>query len=182
MSVCPQGGYPYPIILCNITQNSMGQIPGGYPARSSQGGTLPGGYPARGVPCWGVPYLGTPPGQVRMGGYPAGGVPCQGGYPVRITEGVLTTQRAVCLLRSRRRTFLFMQEMNTRWLCPGLKDTSGSTYKCFSVRTWGYPLPLPGQRPDKGYPSVSIPKPSFPSPPDQGINQGIPLSLPPSPS
>ena len=29
-----------------------------------------------------------------------------GGYPVRTTEGVLTTQRAVCLLRSRRRTSL----------------------------------------------------------------------------
>ena len=74
------------------------------------GGTLPGGYPVGGtlpgVPCWGVP----------CGGYPAGGYPGRvppparsgwGGYPVRTTEGVVTTRRAVCLLRSRRRTFLF---------------------------------------------------------------------------
>ena len=29
--VCPhlEGGYPYPIMLCNITQNAMGQTPGG---------------------------------------------------------------------------------------------------------------------------------------------------------
>ena len=67
------GGYPYPIMLCNISQNAMGQtlhwtLPGpagggGYPARSSWGGTLsqgslPGGYPAGGVPCWGVPCRG----------------------------------------------------------------------------------------------------------------------------
>ena len=52
-SVCPHlgGGYPYPIMLCNITQNAMGQL---------GGGTLPG--PAGGD-----------------GGYPGGGVPCQGG-------------------------------------------------------------------------------------------------------
>ena len=54
------GGYPHPIMLCNISQNAMGQLGGG--------GSLPG--PARGVPC-----------QVQPGGYPAGGVPCQGGYP-----------------------------------------------------------------------------------------------------
>ena len=88
------------------------------------GGTMPG--PAGGgVPCGG----GTPPGPAG-GGYPAGGVPCQvqpggegypagggggyparggggGGYPGRTTEGVLNTRRAVCLLCSRRRTFLF---------------------------------------------------------------------------
>ena len=66
--VCPhlRGGYPYPIMLCNISQNAMRQ----------RGGTWPG----------------TPP---------------RGGYPGRTTEGVLTTRRAVCLLRSRRRTFLF---------------------------------------------------------------------------
>ena len=157
-SVCPHlgggGGYPYPIMLCNITQNAMGQTPGrGVPIShnslqhypefheaDTQGGTLPGlaggypagGYPARdggtllgvpcwgvpcrGVPCWGLPCLGVPcwggtllvggtqvgypPSQVRTGGYPAGG------YPVRTTEGVLTAPRAVCLWRSRRRTFL----------------------------------------------------------------------------
>ena len=76
----PGGGYPsqvpppYPIMLCNISQNAMRQR--------------------------GVPGSGTPPG---------GGTrtPPGGGYPGRTTEGVLTTRRAVCLLRSRRRTFLF---------------------------------------------------------------------------
>ena len=62
---------------------------GGYPARSSQGGTLPGGYPAGGYPAWGVPWSGTPrPGQdggypVLGGTLPGGtllGVPC-GGVP-----------------------------------------------------------------------------------------------------
>ena len=114
-SVCPQGGYPYPIMLCNISQNAMGQTLGGVPCHIQPGGTLMGGYPARGyparssggVPCWGgggggtlVRYLPPRPGQ--DGGYPAGG-----GYPGRTTEGVLNTRRAVCLLRSRRRTFLF---------------------------------------------------------------------------
>ena len=58
----------------------------------------PGGggvYPGQGTPR-GVPGSGTPPTP------PGGG----GGYPGRTTEGVLTTRRAVCLLRSRRRTFL----------------------------------------------------------------------------
>ena len=38
-----RGGYPYPIMLCNITQNAMGQTPGG-----GGGGTRPG--PAGGYP------------------------------------------------------------------------------------------------------------------------------------
>ena len=152
-SVCPRGGggthYPYPIMLCNITQNAMGQtrgggtwpgpargVPishnalqhdpefygadtlwggggaqpgpagvgwGGYPARSGWGGTLPGGYPRQCTPPARVPPGRVPPpGQVRMGG---------GCYPVRTTEGVLTTRRAVCLLRSRRRTFLYSIEV-----------------------------------------------------------------------
>ena len=80
------GGYPYPIMLSKIIQNSMGQTPGGYPVRSSQGGTLPGQdgggtLPGQdgGVPCWRYrrgrvppgrvpPWQGTPLGQVRMGG------------------------------------------------------------------------------------------------------------------
>ena len=101
-SIClSTGGYPYPIMLCNISQNAMGQL-GGYPARSSQGGTLAGGVPwprgtlqsparggtlARGVPWpggtlaggypgWGVLWLGGYPG---WGGTLAGGVPCRGG-------------------------------------------------------------------------------------------------------
>ena len=120
-----EGGYPYPIMLCNITHNAMGQTPGrgtlpgpggGIPCQfqpavpcwwgTLPGGTLlgrylPGGVPYQGVPCQGGTQVGyprpvTPPSQVRMGG-----------YPLRTTEGVLTTRRAVCLLRSRRRTFLF---------------------------------------------------------------------------
>ena len=101
------GGVP-----CQV-QPGGGTLPGpggGYPGR---GGTLAGGVPwlgvpwpggtlAEGYPGWGGTLVKYPPSQVRMGGYPA-----QGGYPGRTTEGVLTTQRAVCLLRSRRRTFLF---------------------------------------------------------------------------
>ena len=85
--------------------------PGGYQGRIPPGQVRTGEVPwAGGCPGQGVPWLGgltwpggypgrVPPGQV--GGYPAGG------YPVRKTEGVFTTRRAVCLLRSRRRTFLF---------------------------------------------------------------------------
>ena len=111
----PRGEYPHPIMRCNIIQNAMEQTPSGgtlpgpgggvtqpggwgYPA----GGTLPMGYPAQGVPCWGYPARGVPSQGIAC---PGGTLP--GGYPVRTTEGVLTTRRAVCLLRSRRRTFLF---------------------------------------------------------------------------
>ena len=109
------GGYPYPIMLCNISQNAMGQTLGGYPARSSRGGTLlegypaggvPGGYPAGVYPAGGGYPAGGYPGQVPLPGQVRTGVPCPGGYPGRTREGVLNTQRAVCLLRSRRRTFL----------------------------------------------------------------------------
>ena len=92
------GGFLYPIMLCNITQNAMEQTLGG-------GGTQPG--QAGGVPCqvrMGVPRKGTPgrvppqpgqdggyqgrvpptgypPGQVRTGGTQAGYPPGQdGGY------------------------------------------------------------------------------------------------------
>ena len=61
-SVCPQGGYPYPIILCNITQNSMGQTPREVPSWVQLGGARTGGYPARGYPGR-VPPAGYPPGQ-----------------------------------------------------------------------------------------------------------------------
>ena len=79
-------------MLCNISQNAMGQW-GGYPARSSWGGTLAGGgtqsgtppqpgqdggvpwpggyltgYPPGGYPGWGGPWSGTP-----LGGYPGRG-------------------------------------------------------------------------------------------------------------
>ena len=80
-----EGGYPYSIMLCNISQNAMGQpggggtLPGpagggGYPARSSRGGD-----PGRGgTLAGGVPWLGAYPGR---GGTLAGGVPWPGGYP-----------------------------------------------------------------------------------------------------
>ena len=86
--VCPsinlsvhRGGYPYPIVLCNISQNAMRQ----------RGGTQtpPGGYPGQ-VPPRGVPGSGTPRGgtQVR---YPPGGVPGSGtppgGYPGQVPPG-----------------------------------------------------------------------------------------------
>ena len=42
------GGYPYPIMLCNITQNAMGQ-PGGVPCQVQPGGVRsPGEYPGLG--------------------------------------------------------------------------------------------------------------------------------------
>ena len=126
-------------MLCNITQNSMGQTPRGvpishntlqhypefhgadtwgYPARSSWGGTLLEGTLQGGTQ---VGY--PPPGQ--DGGYPGRVPPTRsgwggtlpGGYPVRTTEGVLTTQRVVCLLRSCRRTFL----LKTCWKAIGWK-------------------------------------------------------------
>ena len=121
------GGYPDP-------------PPGGYPGQVPPRGVgtwvryPPGGVPdPRGVPGSGTPRGGTqtPPGGVPDPGggtqvrYPRGGcpgqVPPRGGYPGRTTEGVLTTRRAVCLLRSRRRTFLFFYEI--RLLCSGFQNT-----------------------------------------------------------
>ena len=95
----PWGGYPYPIMLCNITQNAMGQTPGGVPCQVQLGGvpcwggTLPGGYPDRVHPWpgqdrgwdpgrvppparsgWGVgPRKGTPPARSGWGGTLPGG-------------------------------------------------------------------------------------------------------------
>ena len=71
-------------MLCNISQNAMGQPPGGVPCQVQPGG---------GVPCWGVPlWRGTLAGGYPTGGYPGqvppwpgqdGVVPCQGGTQVR---------------------------------------------------------------------------------------------------
>ena len=78
----------------------------------------------RGYPDWGVPHLEYPLSDLAGGcpnrGYPgtlpqvpplldlARGYPDRGGgTPPQITDGVLDTPRSVCLLRSRRRTFLF---------------------------------------------------------------------------
>ena len=77
--------HPYPIMFCNITQNSMGQTPGGGVPCPVQLGAVPcqGGLPCRGVPFRGVPFQGVK-------GYPAWGVPCPGrgtlpgGYPGKV--------------------------------------------------------------------------------------------------
>ena len=127
-------GNSFTLLVCShlggvpISHNALQHFPechgadtwGGYPARSSRGGTLPG--PAGGVPwdvpcwevpCWGVPYQGIPcwgypPAGQEEVSLPGGGVPMWGthgrvpplpgqdggyparGYPVRTTEGVLT--------------------------------------------------------------------------------------------
>ena len=91
-----RGGYPYPIMLCNISQNAMGQLggvpcqvqlggvpcqvqPGGYPGR---GGTLAGVYPGRGgTLARGVPW----PGGTLARGVPW---PLAGGVPWPLTRGV----------------------------------------------------------------------------------------------
>ena len=57
------GGYPYPTMLCKITQNTMEQTPGG-------GDTLLGG-----LPCQGGTHVGYP-SQARSG--LGGGVPRPG--------------------------------------------------------------------------------------------------------
>ena len=92
--VQPGGGVP-----CQVQ-------PGGWDGVLYLGGTLLGGaYPARGEGGIkvGYPLAGYPPAPLARSG--SGGV-----YPVRTTEGVVTTRRAVCLLRSRRRTFLSWSE------------------------------------------------------------------------
>ena len=88
----------------------------GTPVRPGHGVPLPGGYPTSGTPIrpgWGgtpargVPHLGHPPIRPGQGGgvtLAGGGV--GGGTPPQVTDGVLDTPRSVCLLRSRRRTFL----------------------------------------------------------------------------
>ena len=101
---------------------SPGQVRmGGTPARSRWGKGYP--LPRDGVPPLrdGIPPSqgrGTPLGQVRKG-YPCPGMGCPQwgmGYPPardgvplqdRTADGILDTQQTVCLLHSRRRTFLF---------------------------------------------------------------------------
>ena len=95
--VCPsinlsvhRGGYPYPIMLCNISQNAMRQW-GGVPG-PPRGGTRvrypPGGVP--GPPVGGVPGSGTPPGDTRVRYPPRGGIWVRyppGGTRVRYPPG-----------------------------------------------------------------------------------------------
>ena len=87
---------------------------GGTPARSGQGVLQSGPHGGYFSQVWmGVPQPGQErgyPGQVKRGvPQPGMGYPCPGmGYPQdRTADGIRDTRRAVCLLHSRRRTFLF---------------------------------------------------------------------------
>ena len=93
---------------------------GGTQSRSGWGGVPhpAGGVPWLGVP-WqggtlagGVPWLGGYPSGGYLGGTPVGGTPA-GGYPRGgYLAPVLVTPRSVCLLHSRRRTFLLIYHLN----------------------------------------------------------------------
>ena len=88
---------------------------------------LAGGYPTLGTPPppvrpgWGVPHLGYHH-ETWPGGYPTSGTPTHqtwlggGVTPLRVTDGVLDALRSVCLLRSRRRTFLFQNIFGNKFL------------------------------------------------------------------
>ena len=137
----PPGGY-----LTGYPPGGTWTPPGGYP---DPPGGVPG--PPRGVPDQVPPPLGgtrTPPGGYldpqggTRSGTPLGGVPGPPrGVPSQVpprggtrnpppppprTEGVLTTRRAVCLLRSRRRTFLF----NIPTITPIYLERAGKILKC----------------------------------------------------
>ena len=77
------GGYPYPIMLCNISQNAMGQLGGGYPYPIMLCNISQNAMGQLGVPCQvqlgGVPWQGGP----YWGGTLAMGVPWPGGVPWR---------------------------------------------------------------------------------------------------
>ena len=97
----PEGGEP---TLAGGTYLGQVQMGGGtYPGWGG-GGYLPWPGPDRGIPTLaGGTYLG----QVQTGGTYLG--PGEGGYPkVGTPVQGLATRQAVCLLRSRRRTFLFL--------------------------------------------------------------------------
>ena len=123
-SVCPQGG--------GGTSRYLPPGQGSYPSPSRSGwgrGTpsyLPpiqvrtgGGYPKVPTPVQvrmggGSTARYLPPIQVRMGGTARYLPPSQGTYPPprdRTAYGVLDTLRSVCLLRSRRRTFLLLMNL-----------------------------------------------------------------------
>ena len=107
----PMGrGYPdrgkYPTSGTPPLDLNGGYPDGGTPPRvlphwTWMGGTLTGGTPMGegGTPMGGTPpQVNCPPHQTWMGG---------GATPMRLTDGVLDKWRSVCLLHSRRRTFLF---------------------------------------------------------------------------
>ena len=112
LSVCPHLGVPRP-----------GPGGGGYPSQAQ----LEGYPPARGVPHLRYPHQ-TWPGGTPAGGYSTLGSPLVrpgqrvplsggGGTPPQVTDGVLDMPRSVCLLRSRRRTFLFHINLQ---ICSGM--------------------------------------------------------------
>ena len=124
-SVCPQGGGGVPHLAGDYP--SQVHLGGGVPRPGPDGGGDPQSGPDRGYPgrsSRGVPLVGVPPHQFQMGvpqrgvnwgypqtgiGYSLAGVPPTRGTPrYRTTDGVLNTPRSVCLLRSRRRTFLYI--------------------------------------------------------------------------
>ena len=92
--VCPHlgGGYPYPIMLCNISQNAMGQrgVPDQVPPSQGtppRGGTRSATPPPRG----GLPGQVPPPGGTLAGGTlvrnpPRGGT-LAGGVPGQVPPG-----------------------------------------------------------------------------------------------
>ena len=100
-----QWGYPNRGYLTRGVPKLGGTLTGvpqwGYPT-SGTPPTRPGGVPRWGYPNRGYPALGTPLSDLD------GGYPNRGGTPLQLTDGVLDKRRSVCLLRSRRRTFLFI--------------------------------------------------------------------------
>ena len=127
------GGYPRQVHLRYPhyqTRPEVGTLPGWYPKLGTRPLDLARGVPHLGYPhqtwpggpCLGVPHLRYPSTPIRPGqwgtlpGVPHLGYPPirpgqwypAGGTPPRVTDRVLDTPRSVCLLRSRRRTFLFI--------------------------------------------------------------------------
>ena len=97
----------YPMGVPNVRYplwNLAGGYPMGYPTSGTPCQTWPGGYPM------GVPHLRYPLSDLAGVRVPnqGGGTWLGGGvYPLRLTDVVFDTPQSVCLLRSRRRTFLF---------------------------------------------------------------------------
>ena len=107
--------------------------------------------PASGTPAGGSPTSGTPHWTWLGGPLPGGGTPPQvppssrtwprgvplpgGGTPLQETDGVLDTPRSVCLLHSRRRTFLFLHISTLSFF---LRSTSKQLNWNFSVKLYLY--------------------------------------------
>ena len=118
------GGYPYPIMLCNISQNAMGQLGGGTLPGPAGGGTLVGGVP------W-------------LGGYPGWGGTQLGQHREYLLHG-----RWVCLLHSCRRTFLFsfrfhIDTIHSQWISPKVLILHCLTStSCYVICNYEYTLIL----------------------------------------